>query len=259
MGKIFFIDDIKNWGRNNIWNILGTGFAAAIVIIGAMNFFVTKIYSISCAEFYGADKRYFSGTTIFDDRINFLVLTIIVAVSPFIFAYISKKSKSKIFVILMFFATLIVLFTQNLVYTSSLIETIQWNWLKQVIDNMVLLVIFIVVDIFLAYLIIIRKFFCEKKEYGKIEKIILGISMIIYLLDVGLGWVTTLNYGIEDKKTYEIIENNEAIIADYNGDFVVMNCEVQGNTLILKKSEYRLKAMTEGMVTYHKYERVICE
>ena len=83
--------------------------------------------------------------------------------------------------------------------------------------------------------------------------------MAIYALDVALGLFIMLNYGIEDKKTYEIIENNEAIIADYNDNFVVMNCEIQGNTLILKKGEYRLKAMTEGMITYHKYERVICE
>ena len=59
MGKIFFIDDIKNWGRNNIWNILGTGFAAAIVIIGAMNFLLQKFILFPARNFMGQIRDIF--------------------------------------------------------------------------------------------------------------------------------------------------------------------------------------------------------
>lgn len=68
-----------------------------------------------------------------------------------------------------------------------------------------------------------------------------------------------MNYEIDDKKTYETIEQDRAVVSEYEGKFVVMECEVQGETLILKKGTCRLEEMAGVPITYHKYEKVICE
>lgn len=68
-----------------------------------------------------------------------------------------------------------------------------------------------------------------------------------------------INYEIADKKEYEVIEQNRAIVSNYDGKFVVMSCEIQDETIILKKGTYSLEDMTGVSITYHKYEKVICE
>ncbi|MCM1399191.1 MAG: hypothetical protein NC225_06870 [Clostridium sp.] len=68
-----------------------------------------------------------------------------------------------------------------------------------------------------------------------------------------------MNYEINDKVAYEVIEQNRAIVSNYEGKFVVMNCEIQDEIIILKKGTYSLEEMTGVSITYHKYEKVICE
>ncbi len=46
---------------------------------------------------------------------------------------------------------------------------------------------------------------------------------------------------------------------EFNYKFVVMDCEVQDDTIILKKGSYRLEEMTGVSITYHKYQEVVCE
>ena len=50
-----------------------------------------------------------------------------------------------------------------------------------------------------------------------------------------------INCDISDKKSYEVIEQNRAVISDYNGKFVVMKCEIQDETIILKRGTYSLE------------------
>ena len=107
--------------------------------------------------------------------------------------------------------------------------------------------------------IIIRNFFWKNKKYNIGGKIILAIALILYVLNVVTGIVIKIDYEISDKKTYEVIEQNRAIVSNYDGKFVVMNCEIQGETIILKKGTYSLEEMTGVSITYHKYEKVICE
>ena len=57
----------------NLWNILGPGLAAVITVAGIVEMIFVKSYVISCANFYGIDKKYFSGTEIAGDKVIFLV------------------------------------------------------------------------------------------------------------------------------------------------------------------------------------------
>ena len=88
---------------------------------------------------------------------------------------------------------------------------------------------------------------------------IYAIALILYVLNVAIGITIKINYEIADKKEYEVIEQNRAIVSNYDGKFVVMSCEIQDETIILKKGTYSLENMTGVSITYHKYEKVICE
>ena len=48
--------------RANMWNVLGHGVALCITLSGVVNLIMSKGFSASCANFYGIDKKYFSGT-----------------------------------------------------------------------------------------------------------------------------------------------------------------------------------------------------
>ena len=161
--------------------------------------------------------------------------------------------------IVTFILTVYILFFQNLSYTNNLIESIPWAWLRRFIDNYVTISVFLIVDIVIAYFIIIRNFFWKNKKYSMFGRIILAIAIIIYNLDVAIGITVKINYEIGDKKAYEVIEQNRAVVSNYDGKFVVMSCEIQDETIILKKGTYSLEDMTGVSITYHKYENVICE
>ena len=241
--------------RANMWNVLGHGVALCITLSGVVNLIMSKGFSASCANFYGIDKKYFSGTEMFEDKLVFIFQALILFIYPFIFSYVNKKLNSKIYVIVTFFATIFILLIQNMQYTVGLINYIPWNWLKRYID-----IIYAVSDIVIAYFIIIREFFFEKKKYNnRGQTIIFMIAFIICIFNIITGFMIKINYDISDKKSYEVIEQNRAIISDYNGKFVVMNCEIQDETIILKRGTYSLEEMTGSSITYHTYNKVICK
>lgn len=53
---------VKQFLKDNVWNIMSTGLAASISLAGMMNLVISKSFSISCSNFYGIDEKYFSGT-----------------------------------------------------------------------------------------------------------------------------------------------------------------------------------------------------
>ena len=250
---------ITQYLETNIWNFLGTGLAAVITLVGIVNFVISKSFSASCANFYGIDKKYFSGTEMFEDKLIFILCAFVMFVYPIILSYINKKINSKGYVVLTFIFTIFILFVQNVLYMVSLIEIIPWDWLRQIVDNYVTLGVFLVADILIAYFVIIRNFFFGKKKFNKIEKGVLAIALLIYMLNTAIGVTIKMNYDISDKKSYEVIEQNRAILSNYDGKFVVMDCEIQGETIILKKGTYSLEEMTGVSITCHKYEKAICE
>ena len=68
-----------------------------------------------------------------------------------------------------------------------------------------------------------------------------------------------MNYDISDKKSYEVIEQNRAILSNYDGKFVVMDCEIHVESIIFKNCTYSFQEMSGVSITYHKYEKAICE
>ena len=47
---------VKQFLKDNVWNILGTGLAAFITLVGTMNLVISKSFSVSCASFYGIHR-----------------------------------------------------------------------------------------------------------------------------------------------------------------------------------------------------------
>lgn len=168
---------ITQYLETNIWNFLGTGLAAVITLAGIVNFVISKSFSASCANFYGIDKKYFSGTEMFEDKLIFILCAFVMFVYPIILSYINKKINSKGYVVLTFIFTIFILFVQNVLYMVSLIEIIPWDWLRQIVDNYVTLGVFLAADILIAYFVIIRNFFFGKKKFNKIEKGVLAIAL----------------------------------------------------------------------------------
>lgn len=72
---------VKQFLKDNVWNILGTGLAAFITLVGTMNLVISKSFSVSCASFYGIDGKYFSGTEMFENKLIFALCAF------FLFAY----------------------------------------------------------------------------------------------------------------------------------------------------------------------------
>ena len=250
---------VKQFLKDNVWNILGTGLAAVITLVGILNLVISKSFSVSCASFYGIDGKYFSGTEMFENKLIFVLCALLLFVYPFISSYISEKINSKIYVILMFLFTVCILFIQNVLYTINLIEIIPWTWLRQIVDNYVTIIVFLIVDLIIAYFIIIRNFFWKNRKYNIVEKIVLSIVLLLHVMNVATGIAIKMDYEISDKKSYEVIEQNRAIVSNYDDKFVVMDCEIQGETIVLKKGTYSLEEMTGVSITYHKYKKVICE
>ena len=131
--------------------------------------------------------------------------------------------------------------------------------MRKIIDNKLIIIVFLISDLVLSYFIIIKNFFWESIKYNKVEKIISSIALLINISIVVMGFTTKMSYEISDKKTYEVIEQNGAIVSVYDGKFVVMDCEIQGETIVLKKGKFSLEEMTGFSITYHTYDKVVCE
>lgn len=246
--KIKKCNAIKEYLKTNIWNILGTGFAAFFTVASLVNVVISREYSKSCANFYGIDRKYFSGTGgLFEDKAIFVICALILFVYPLVFSYIVKKTKNKLYMVLLSLATICVLGIQNIAYTPEL----------NIRAENVIIVILFVSDLLITYFLIVRVF--SKKKYNKVENVIFTATFLIYAINVIVGIAIRINYDISDKKTYEVIENNRAVVSTYDGKFVVMDCKIQGETIILTKGTYRIEDMTDVTITYHNYDKVICE
>lgn len=242
--------------KENVWNIIGGGLPAAISLISGLNLIVSKSFANSCAEYYGINREYFSENGIFEEQMLVFACALILFIYPFVFSYLTKNEKSKIYVIITGIATAMILFIQSLVYTVNLIDIISYDWLRQIFDNYFVVIGLLVVDIVIAYFVIIRRAFVSEKRLNLFERIIFSFALGIYALNVTAGIVVKLDYQIDDKKTYEVIEQNKAVVAIYNEKFVVIDCEIDGETIILEKGKYSLQEMTGVSITYHEYENV---
>ena len=85
---------VKQFLKDNVWNILDTGLAAFITLVGTMNLVISKSFSVSCASFYGIDGKYFSGTEMFENKLIFVLCAFLLFAYPFIFSYICDTDVS---------------------------------------------------------------------------------------------------------------------------------------------------------------------
>ncbi len=261
-GKTFTRTKDNKWKellRNHVWDILGMGLTTCNATVGAINFVASKSFAVSCADFYGVDSRYFSETGLFTDKLIVFVVSIFVLMCPFIFTYLNKNEKSKIYVVTTFVVTVSILFMQNAIFLIDIIESVSWDWIKKCIDNYWTVAILLVADIIISYSVIIRKYFCGNKPYKKFEKVLFVIAVAIYISNVSTGIMVKMNYEINDKKTYEVIGHDKVMISSFDDKFVVMNCEIEDDILVLKKGKYDLIDMRGVSITYREYKDVICE
>jgi hypothetical protein len=147
---------------------------------------------------------------------------------------------------------------QNIYYTIDFLDKIEWNLFKSLVDNIITIVIFLVIDIIIAYFLILRNYFIKEKKLKSWERVILCLSLLIYITDVSLGFSAIIGSKIEDKKTYEVINNNKVIVEVYDGKYLIMNCEVENNNLIIHKGMYSFIEMTGIEIKYHEYKNVTC-
>jgi len=251
---------VKLFFNNNMWNILGIGLAAFVTIIGIANYIVENTYGNSCSEYYGVSKHYFQNSNIFKDKVIFIIASALLFLYPLFFDIVNKKLKSKVYLILSFLVTIFILFMQNIVYTVNLIDEINIDWLRKLIDNYYIAIIFLISDIIIAFYLIIRRIIWPKCKIKMFEKLLLSISLFIYVVDIAIGITLVLERSVENKKSYEVIADSRVILAEYDGKFVVMDCIIDNDVLVIsKKSGYELIEMTNQNITYNKYEKVICE
>lgn len=246
---------IRGFLEKNLWNVLGTGIAFVVTLFGSVRLFIANGYADSCSSYYGVPKRYFDGTEMFYDKILFLAAFIVLIIYPFLFEYINRKIKSRLFVCCVFVVTICLLFIQNISYTVLIIEEMPWDWLKNIIDNYVMIAIFLLADVVLAFYIIVRK----EKLLKCWEKVLLAVSIFIYLMDVCMGFVLVLNSDISDKRNYEIINNNQVIVSEYDGKFLTMKCRINDKELVIDKGNYYFVEMTDKDIVYREFEKVDCE
>ncbi len=91
---------------------------------------------------------------------------------------------------------------------------------------------------------------------GGLVAVILGV---IYLLFVAFGIHGVAIKGIEDKKCYEMVGNNQVVLTEYDGKFLVMDCEIVNDILYIFNDDYVFVEKTEKPLKLKKYRKVLVE
>ena len=84
------------------------------------------------------------------------------------------------------------------------------------------------------------------------------LAFIIFSIDVSIGVSVIFNNDISDKRFYEVIDDDKVVITNYEEKFLVMDCDVEGETLYIEKGKYSFIEMTDVDIKYKKYEDVQC-
>lgn len=249
---------IKKYIRDNIWNILGIGVGAWITLIGFVNILVSTNYAMTCSEYYGIDAKYFADSSVFQRKIIYLAVIIFLLLIPFILNYINSKLKSKVFLAWSFIITVLIWFMQNIMYTARFIDAIKSEWLISMIDNFAIIIVLLISDIVLAYFFVLRNHVRKNKNMVRWKIIVFLSAFIIFSIDVSIGASVIFNNDISDKRFYEVIDDDKVVITNYEGKLLVMDCDVEGETLYIEKGKYSFIEMTDVDIKYKKYENVQC-
>lgn len=253
--------NIKQFLTDNAKNILTLLLTSGIVgiVIKIVKAAVTYEYAGSCADFYGADRRYFSGMEVLEYKWFYICSLLLLLVYITVCLYASKKTNNKAGDIRMFFVLAIMLCFVNILFNHCTVSFASGDWTKHWADHYVWWIALLSSGVILAYFLSLRSVICRWKGYKWPEKILLAIAPMIVIINIAVGITSVLTIDISDKKKYEVIEGNRAIVSCYEGKFVVMDCKIQGEILVLNKGTYRLEEMAGKSIRYHQYEKVVCE
>lgn len=243
---------------NNILTLLLTSGIAGIVI-KVVKVAVAYKYAGTCADFYGADRRYFSGMEVLEYKWFYICSLLLLFVYITVCLYASKKTNSKAGDKRMFIILAIMLCFVNMVCIHCTVSFASQDWMRHWADQYAWGFMLFISSVILAYFLSLRSVICRWKGYKWPEKILLVVATMIVIINIAVGITSVLTIDISNKKNYEVIEDNRAIVSCYEGKFVVMDCKIQGETLILNKGTYRLEEMTGKSIRYHQYEKVVCD
>lgn len=236
-------------GRNIIGDIVTMGIPIVSVILVLIRVIESTVYAVQCSEIYGADIRYFINTGLTEVRVIYAVSIFIIILYPIIIVYLfknNKKWKWKVFIWI-----LMALWGQTVVYTVNIKRVTLWN--TGIIGLM--MCAGFAADGIIDYLII-KIFFTESEiVMNGIRKGIYCIALFIYVIICFLGIAASFN-SIRGKKIYETINDNKAIIAEYNDKFVVIDCYIEGENLVLLKGNYTIEDLTGVKIKRRKYEMI---
>lgn len=243
---------------NNILTLLLTSGIAGLVI-KIVKVAVAYKYAGSCADFYGADRRYFSGMEVLEYKWFYICSLLLLLVYITVCLYAIKKTNSKAGDKRMFIILAIMLCFANILFNICTVSFAHWEWMRHWADQYAWGIMLLISSVILAYFLSLRSVICRWKGYKWPEKILLAVASMIVIINIAVSIKSVLTIDISDKKKYEVIEGNRAIVSCYEGKFVIMDCKIQGETLVLNKGTYRLEEMTGKSIRYHQYEKVVCE
>ena len=253
--------NIKQFLTDNTKNILTLLLTSGIagLVIKIVKEAVSYKYAGSCADFYGADRRYFSGIEVLEYKWFYICSLLFLLVYITVCLYASKKTTSKAGDIGMFIVLVIMLCFANILFNICTVSFAHWDWMRHWADQYAWGIMLLISSAILAYFLSLRSVICRWKGYKWPEKILLAVASMIVIINIAVSIKSVLTINISDKKKYEVIEGNRAIVSCYEGKFVVMDCKIQGETLVLNKGTYRLEEMTGKSICYHQYEKVVCD
>lgn len=253
------IEKVKFFIYENVWNLLGTGVATFITVVSLFRLIIANNYENACNRFYGVSSKYFDGADFFYSQFLNLMIFLIFISSPFLLVYLNRRLKSKLYKAYFFVITVFLFFMQILSYSRQIIDKIQYNWLKSLLDNYISVSIELIVVLIITSFVSIRIHSCKRKPLKLWEKIIYFISFVIYFFIVIMGFTLSSTSDVSDIKDYEIINNNKVIVSVYEGKFLTMNCKINDSELVIKKGEYSLVKMEDEKITYQEFQNVICK
>ena len=255
-------DKHQEWIKENIFkpmeDILLKYRELIITIWGVLCLIVSKAvifnYKQKCEAYYNVSMQYFDGQQRLEDVEIFGILTVLLIIYPIIIFIIRHYFDDKKGEIMTFIALSCVFFYQSLTYDEYIMQYSDSDFLRKIAASWITIGILFVADLFVS-------FFLVWKNKGKkiISNIVVTISLMIIVINALFGIFAGLNFNVENKKEYEILDSGKsAVISTYEGMFVVMDCQIYGDNeyLYLDNKNYRLEEMAGHNIQYIMFDSV---
>lgn len=251
-------DKHQEWIKENIFkpmeDILLKYRELIITIWGVLCLIVSKAvifnYKQKCEAYYNVSMQYFDGQQRLEDVEIFGILTVLLIIYPIIIFIIRHYFDDKKGEIMTFIALSCVFFYQSLTYDEYIMQYSDSDFLRKIAASWITIGILFVADLFVSFFLVWKKI---------ISNIVVTISLMIIVINALFGIFAGLNFNVENKKEYEILDSGKsAVISTYEGMFVVMDCQIYGDNeyLYLDNKNYRLEEMAGHNIQYIMFDSV---